>query len=65
LDVNIDSSARTFGFVVRDAGGASVTETSGAAWRSDDAQLPDQLCISTREGPGAELTIDDVRVQRS
>jgi hypothetical protein len=65
VEVTVDPGARTFGFVIRDAGGATLADATRVAWRDGEALSPDQLCVTTREGAGAELTVDDVQVRRS
>ena len=65
VEIDVASDQRRFGFVVRDATGSVVAEAKNVAWRAEDATTPDQVCVSTREGPGSEVSVDDVRVQRS
>lgn len=64
IEVQVDPAARRYGFRVADAAGTTIASAERLAWRVDAARTPDQLCVATREGVGAEIAIDDVEVQR-
>lgn len=64
LEVQVEPSTRRYDFKISDSGATVVASAEGLGWRVDDARAPDQLCVATREGVGAEIAIDDVEVQR-
>jgi hypothetical protein len=63
IDADIDLVTRTYGVTVRD-GDEVIASAEGLHWRTRDAATPDAICISTREGRGAEVAVDEVVVRR-
>lgn len=63
VDVEVDLASRTYDVAVRE-GEQVIASADGLTWRVPGAATPDAVCVSTRQGRGAEIAADDVVVRR-